>query len=217
MIRILPVILIILVLGAVGYWKLNAVKNQAQNTSAALPVSNPGQKPETGSVNSATTNVADASLSIKVTSLENEIIDLKSRVAILEKKPTTTTAKKTTASSKVPVYIPIGTGGSNSNTNWANMPGYEISLDPAEYSGYTSMQLEVNMRLSSAGGDAMTRLATSDGSAISSELSTPNTLYSLKTSSGFKLPSGRKTYMMQIKSSAGQEIFIQDARIKVNF
>lgn len=219
MIRILPIILIVLVLGGVGYWKFFAVKEPAPEPVETGIVQTPKEVPATlpiATSSPTTSSSADSGLVSKVTSLEAEVADLKSRITNLEKKPASTTSKSTTVS-KVPVYIPLGAGGSNSNTNWADMPGYSILIDPGEYNGYSSMQLEVNMRLNQLGGSAMARLSSSDGTAISSELSSAQTVNNLNTSLGFKLPTGKNIYKLQVKSTAGHEMFIQDARIKVNF
>lgn len=224
MIKFLPFVLIaILTLAGLGYWRFFYTKQSFEEGSdtTSIPVINEPQEVPTilPSITPTPQKVTPVSssepaLEKKVTSLEVEIADLKSRISTLENAPKS--SPTSSSSNKVPVYIPIGAGGSNSNNNWANMPGYEISLDPGEYSGYSNMYLEVNMRLNSAGGNAMVRLTSSDGTAISSELSTPQTVYSLNTSLGFKLLSGRNTYKLQVKSSGG-EMFIQDARIKVSF
>lgn len=218
MIRFLPFILVaILILGGLGYWKFFAAKEDVE-PAEPLVVEEPREVPATFPVStpSPKAEATDTGLASKVTSLEVAVADLKSRISTLEKKPASTTTTQSSGTSKVPVYIPLGSGGSNSNTNWADMPGYEISIDPAEYDEYTSMKLEVNMRLNASGGNAMVRLTSSDGTAISSELSTPQTVYNLNTSTGFKL-SSKKTYKLQVKSTAGHEMFIQDARIKVSF
>ena len=229
MIKLLPFILIpVLVIGGFLYFRFFSIKQslekgpteeanvleetELREVPATLPSTTP--KVQQVSVNSSPSSSNDSSVASKINSLEEEVTNLKTRIFALEKAPQASANVAT--STNVPSYIPLGAGGSNSNNNWADMPGYEISIDPADYTGYSGMQLEVNMRLNAYGGNAIVRLVSSSGSAISSEVSTSKTLYNLNTSLTFKLPTGKNTYKLQVKSSGG-EMFIQDARIKVIF
>lgn len=161
--------------------------------------------------NSAQTTSSDAKLS----SLEAAITELKARVSSLEK---ATPAPVTSTSFKAPLYIPLGSGGQIADTNWVSLDTFQISLDPASYSGYTSMQLELNMRLNQPGGQVYARLYnSSNSSSVSSEVSSTSTTSSVATSSTFTLPPGSKNYVLQAKSKDGNLIFIDYARMKVNF
>lgn len=154
----------------------------------------------------------------RVKNLEAQATDLKARVSALESRGTTTTAQ-TTAAKQAPLYIPVGSGQvSFADQNWTSLGTYQVQIDTGQYSGYKSMQLEVNLRLNQPGGAVYARLYnSSDNSAISSEVSSPSTSSTLITSATFTLPSGQKTYILQAKSSAGTQAFIETARIKVNF
>ena len=144
--------------------------------------------------------------------VEAAVTDLKVRVSSLEKGGSSTTNKPAT------VYIPLGSGGQAGDRNWINIDNYGISIDPAEYPGYASMQLEVNFRLTQKSGTGYARLiSVADGSAISSEVSTTLDTLGWQTSSTFKLPSGKKSYTLQTKSTEGVDIQIESARIKVNY
>jgi len=80
------------------------------------------------------------------------------------------------------------------------------------------MNLEVNFRLVEPSGTGSVRLYNvTDSSAVSAQADTTSTSFGLKTSGSFKLSGGKKTYKLQVKSSEGKELFIQSARIKVNF
>ena len=154
-----------------------------------------------------------SSLDSKVAALETVVNDLKLKIANLEK-----ATPAPASSSKTTIYIPLGSGGYWGNSDWYSLVEYEISLDPANYPGYTGMQLEVIFRLVEAVGTGYVRLFNiTDNSATSSEISTTSTTFALKTTSSFTLPSGSKTYKLQIKSSVGKDLYIQSARIKVNF
>lgn len=150
----------------------------------------------------------------KLTDVESAVTELKARVSILEK----ATPAPVTVSGKATVYIPLGAGGSWSDIDWNSLTEYEISLNPDNYPGYTGMNLEVNFRLVESAGTGSVRLINvTDNSAVSEQLDTTATAFALKTSASFKLPAGTKTYRLQVKSTQRKDLFIQSARIKVNF
>lgn len=172
---------------------------------------------EVGTINTKTTSSSqpqsDNPLDSRIEALEAAVISLNSKVSNLEK-----ATPQMVSSSQTTVYIPLGSGGYWGNTDWYSLAEYEISLDPSNYPGYKGMQLEVIFRLAEAVGTGYVRLFNvTDNSAVSGELSTTSTTYGLKTTSSFTLSSGSKTYKLQIKSSQGKDLYIQSARIKVNF
>lgn len=188
---------------------LSQLEQEAQkiSTSSALPTIKPF--PKTTNVNS------------RISALENAVLILQSQVAILKNQspgPTTTTTQ-VASTTKYPLYIPLGAGGQAGDKGWFALNQYQISIDPGQYSGYTSMQLEVNYRLLQKSGTAHARLYNAtDNTAIStSEVTTTSDEFSLVTSGGFTLTSGNKIYKLQIKSIEGVEIQLESARIKVNF
>lgn len=155
-----------------------------------------------------------ASLDYRLKTLETSALDLKARVSALEK-PIPTSPPTT---SKPPLYIPLGTGGSSGDQNWLSILTYQVELNPSDYAGYSGVILEVNMKLNQASGTGYARLYNStDSSAVSSEISTTSDKYSWLSSSSFTLSTGKKTYRLQLKSSTGTEISIQNARLKISF
>lgn len=244
MIRLLPFILIpILIIGGLGFWRYTATKqslitpilSQADQGPMEVPKTLPNASLEDkvksledvvtklvtqinslkSPGNSTQTTSQTTSSDVKLSSLEAAITELKARVSSLEK---ATPAPVSTTSFKAPLYIPLGSAGQTTDTNWASLNTFQISLDPASYSGYTSMQLEVNMRLNQPGGQVYARLYnSSNSSSVASEVSSTSTTSSVATSSIFTLPSGSKNYVLQAKSKDGSLIFIDYARIKVNF
>ncbi|MCR4306087.1 MAG: hypothetical protein NUV73_03325, partial [Candidatus Daviesbacteria bacterium] len=143
------------------------------------------------------------------------VTELKLRVSTLEK----VTPAPAVSTSKSPLYIPLGAGGGPwSDQEWTILNEYQATINPDAYSGYSSMQLEVNFRLTEAAGTGYVRpYNMTDSSSISSEVSTVSSTFGLQTSGTFKLPGGQKTYTVQVKNTAGKQLFIQSARIKVNF
>lgn len=237
MLKLLPFILIpILILGGLGYWRFVASNNLATPSQSSNPSpmpDGPMEVPKTlpqaslenrvkaleDLVNKLVTEVnklkspsPSANPDTKLNLLDTSVTDLKLRVAALEKGGTTTSA------TKAPLYIPFGSGGSSSDSNWASISNYQISLDPKDYAGYSSMQLEVNMKLPDLVGTAYARLYNStDATATSNELSTTSGNFVWLTSGTFTLPTGNKTYKLQLKSSDSKTIEVQSARIKVTF
>lgn len=228
MIRLLPFILIpVLVLGGLGYWRYESLKSvltAPQDTQSTRSVEVPKTLPtassdsnilSTPTPKAQTTTVSSSASDIRLNALDAQVTELKARISALEKSTITTTGSST---SKATIYIPLGSGGSWSNTEWATLPEYEVSLNPDNFPGYTGMNLEVTFRLDDPSGTASVRLYNvTDSSSTSSQLDSTSSAYALKSSSSFTLVSGTKTYRLQAKSSGGKIIFIQTARIKVTF
>lgn len=231
---LLPVVLIIAIVFGVGYWKFvgqGSVGNLEQpkttnptsvetrvtalENSLATLIGQFNDLKNSGSNNSSGISqpgIVNGESRLKA--VETAIADLKTRVVALEQK---TTSPTTTSTSKSVVYIPLGAGGNAGNTDWYSLGNYQINLNPSDYPGYTSMQLEVNFRLTNSGGTAYARLYNStDGTALQ-QVTTTSTSLSTQTSYYFTLTGGSKTYTLQIKSDQGNNLEIQSARIKVNF
>lgn len=237
MLRLLPIILIpALILTGLGYWRYATTRQNLESPKinqdlniVEVPKTLPGAAIEdrvriledlvtklVGQVNSLKSSTkieSNTSLDSKLSNLEALVAELKSKVSVLEK-----ATPAPAAISKSSVYIPLGSGGKWGDKDWFTTQEYEVSLNPDNYPGYTGMVLEATFKLAENSGTGSIRLYNAtDGSAISSQLDTTSNSYSLKTSSSFTLPTGVKTYKLQVKSSQGSDLYIQSARIKVNF
>lgn len=238
MIRLLPFILIpILLIGGLGWWRYQAAKQSLTTSQTQEQDSEPIEVPKTlpgASVEDRVKSLEDSvtklinqvnslksfgssttSSDTRLSGVEGGITELKARVSSLEK----TSPAPATAGSKAPLYIPLGAaGGPWGSQDWNTINDYEVSINSDSYSGYSNMQLEVIFRLTEAAGVGSVRLFNAtDNSSISSEVNTTSTSFGLKTSGNFNLPSGTKTYKLQVKSTQGKDLFIQSARIKVSF
>lgn len=242
MIKLLPFILVpVLLIGALGWWRYNVSKQslttpQQTEEQNQAPIEVPKTLPEAtledrvkaleDTINKLVPQVnnlkaqgpqtqSSTSLDSRVSTVEGVVTELKARVSALEKN----SPAPLPTGSKYPLYIPLGSsGGPWGNQDWNTVNEYEASVNPDNYSGYSGMQLEVNFRLIEAAGTGYARLFNvSDNSSVASEVSTTSTAYGLHTSSTFKLPSGTKTYRLQVKSTQGKDLYVQSARIKVNF
>lgn len=240
MIKLLPFILIpLLILGGLGYWRYVSTKtslttpqvSQQDQTPIEVPKTLPNASvedrvksledtlgklvPQVNGLKSGSSGVS-TSLDSRVANVEAAVTELKARVSALEK----ATPAPASAGSKYPLYIPVGgTGGPWGDQDWLTLTEYQVNINPDNYTGYTSMQLEANFRITETGGTGYVRLYNvTGGSSVSlSDVSTTSATFGTQTSSIFKLPGGQKTYTIQVKSTGGKSLFVQSARIKVNF
>lgn len=148
--------------------------------------------------------------------VETAIRDLQARVATLEQ---TGSENNQPAQTRSPVYIPLGSTGSSQALDWTSLATFEVEINSDDYTGYSNMYLEVNMRAFQGNGKAFARLSNkTDGTAVgSSEVSTTSSDYTTVTSAGFKLSGGKKTYRLQLKTLTGYAADVQFARIRVTF
>lgn len=240
MIKLLPIaVIIILILGGLGYYRFVASKpvlttpQTGQENSQQLPLEVPKNLPQATlddrvksledvvsklvtQVNSLKSPISQSSTSsdTRLAAVESAITELKVRVSALEK-----ATPAPVSSGKSTVYIPLGGGGGPwGDQVWNTLTEYQASINPDNYPGYSSMQLEANFRLIESAGTGSVRLYNvTDGSSISPQLDTTSTSYAVQTSGTFKLPSGQKTYTIQVQTTQGKSLFVQNARIKVNF
>lgn len=157
----------------------------------------------------------------RLNNLEVGVSDLQGRVKKLEGGASANlSSSPQTQTKSPPVYIlSLGSGDSTKALDWTVANNIDITVDPANFPGYTSMQLEAQIKVLSGNGKVFARLYDSSaGTAVlSSEVSTAAENFSWVSSQTFTLGSGKKTYKFQIKTLTGYEASIQAARIKVNF
>lgn len=236
MIRILPFILIpILILGGLGYWRYVSSKPKLttpQTQTEEQPIEVPKTLPQASlddrvksledlsvklatQINNLKSPTPQSSSASNTKNIEAQITELKARVSALEK-----ATPAPAASTQSVVYIPLGatSGLWGTNSDWLTASEYQISLDPSSYPSYTGMNLEVVFRLIESSGVGSARLfnATDNSVVSSSQVDTSSSTYVLQSSGSFKLATGTKTYKLQVKTT-GKEMYIQSARLKVNF
>lgn len=232
-----------IILGALGYSRFIAGKNNAANTrtetlAESLPddaTTQPAQVPKSLPATSIDEQVKglkseidaltkqinslkqDTATDSRLKSLEASLSDLTVKVAALEKGESSTTTASSPA--KYPLYIPLGSGGDINSRDWTTLNSFEVVIDPLDYPGYKSVNLEVNMRLNEPKATtAYARLInTTDNKVVSGEASTSSTFFGIVSSGGFNLTTGKKTYKLQAKTADTGQMFVQDARLKVNF
>lgn len=233
MIKILGLVIIsILIISAFAFYRYIAPEKKEAKTNILTPVTSlKSKKVSTDSANlpvEETENETFDSSSFspdtqdqRISILKQQLTVLQKRVEQLELSGSKSTATTTTQSaSKVSTYVfSLGKGGSTVKNDWTTVDNLDITIDPSDYSGYKSMQLEVEVKVKDGNGKVFARLFnSSDGTSVSqSEISSSAFDYTWVTSSTFNLSSGKKTFKIQLKSLTGYEAFVQSARIKVNF
>lgn len=220
MVRILPALVLILVVSLVlAYFNIFNPPKISQQT--VQKTSSPQPTPE-DFVNSEGTQGL-SSITLRLKSIEDQLSSLSERVKKLEDKPQTVVQKvsqpASSASKKPPLYIPFGGGATATSLDWTTSDVVEVTIDPADYNGYSSMQLEASIKVLSGNGQAFVRLFNNNEklAILSSEVSTTSENYTWITSDGFKLPTGKKTYRFQLKTLSGYEASVKDSKIRVNF
>lgn len=171
-----------------------------------------------GKVATFSSTVALGSVDSRIQSLENTVANL--QVQINQLKSSTTGFTTVSGGGLTVAYIPLGWNGSDPGMSWTSITSQSISIDPADYPGYKSMQFEANLGIYQGNGTGYARLFNKDDdlAIIPSEISSTSNTYSWVSSSTFQLSATtKKTYILQLKTTTGYNSQIQNARIKVNF
>lgn len=233
MLKLLPVGIVILLMVAVSSYIAffrpptnPGSPSPAAETKTTKPSISPSASPQPVPVTAPIQSSVPTSpkdLQSQIDLLKKDISDLKTQLtqqqAQIASTQNQTTQTTQTSPPRVPVYIPLGWVGSGSSLDFAALTTQELAIDSNDYSGYKNMQLEVNLRIYQGNGKAFARLYNNtDFTAVNgSEVSTASSDYTWVSSSTFSLPSGKKTYRIQLKSLTGYSADVQNARIKVNF
>lgn len=234
MIKLLPFILIpVLLIGGLAYFRFTSIKQEitpVDTTKEQTVESSPLEVPKTLPADSveirvksledkvskiAPTSAPNSSLDVRLKAVEGSLTDLLARISALEK----STPVAASSSKSATTYIPLGSnGGPWVNSDWTSLTEFQVTLDPANFPGYSNMVLELTSRMIESGAIGYVRLYnSSSASATSSEIKTITTSFGLYTSSTFTIPAGSKNYVLQVKSPDGQNLILQTARIRVNF
>lgn len=242
--KLLPIGIVIILIIAVGllFFRNSSFSSQPKPTQSLLNLSIPAdtsaqtiddrvknlevgfatlvdeiKKIEKGEIPALSGNQSSAALEERVRILEIAVNDLKNNVGISTTAPTSTPIQ---TQSQPDIFIPFCADTNTQDANWTYTEiNCDISLNPNDFSGYSSIQLEGDMRLTQIVGTFYVRLYNvTDSSAVSSsDMSTTADSYTLVSSSKFNLAPGTKTYRLQLKSSSNTQAIIKNARLRVNF
>lgn len=214
MTRILIVVLVVILISSISFFYLFILKPK----DSSLVIS-----PQNGQTNSvkpalvATSSGQIATVSAtesRLNSLETTVVDLQKQINSLK-----ATSGQNANALKAPLYIPLGSGAASVSLEWQTSDALQVTIDPSQYPGYSSMQLEMGLRVYQGNGTAFARLYDVDDSQAiyNSDVSSANQDYTWVSSNNFRLPAGSKKYKLQLYTNTTYESSEQNARIKVNF
>jgi hypothetical protein len=166
-----------------------------------------------------TTSPNNASLQTRIENLESVVAQLQAKSGQTST-TSTNSSSTTTSSSKIPAYIfSLGSSGSTSELDWTEVTSPTVTINPADYPGASSFQVEGYLSSYQGNGTAYARLYNSNtGQAIAgSDFSTSSGDPGWISSQTFTLPSGKVTYSFQLKTTTGYAAILENARLKVNF
>lgn len=127
-----------------------------------------------------------------------------------------TIVQKTPQSSVKEFYIPLGSG-STSSTAWEEIKNAEAYFNPQNYGEIKSITFEALMHIPTANGRVYARLYNVNDKVglVETEIWAEGSAGVRIESPPFHLPSGRKLYRVQLKSTLGYEAILDLARLKV--
>ena len=102
------------------------------------------------------------------------------------------------------VFIPLGSGSTHS-TEWVDT-GAQAYVDASIYPRLKEVYLQATLRANS--GTAFVRIGAAEISH-----NTPTSTF--KISNSFQLGNGNRLYVVQIRSENGQEVFVENARLRL--
>lgn len=192
------------------FQKIDTLEQEVQALKKEL-----GRPLPSGSATSRTSS--NTNIEVRLNTIETTLATLQSKVNTLSGSSTQTS--QSTTSKSPTVYIPLGSGGTTTDKTGIVLDNYQVSIDPADYPNYKTMQLEATLKMNVANGTVTANLynATDGSDVTNSSVSTTSDKSTLLSSYTFTLPSSKKTYKLKVKSSEGVEVQLQSARIKVNF
>lgn len=111
------------------------------------------------------------------------------------------------------VFIPLGSGASTS-IEWVDT-GAQAYVDTAVYPRLQEAYLQASLKANSGAAYARLLQKNEGGVIGSSEISHNTPTSNFRTSGAFGLSAGNKLYGVQIRSETGQEVFLENARLRL--
>jgi len=125
----------------------------------------------------------------------------------------------TTTSSLQTTYIPLGAGGSTTETEWTTLEGSEFNFDISTYSSKAKVYWEGNIKSLSTNSRCYARLydKTHYRGVDYSEHSTNQLTYQTLVSSSTSIWLGNNSYEIQLKSLNGVECYLSSPNLIVKY
>lgn len=171
-------------------------------------------------------SVDNNNLSEKLATLESKYIELNdsyqmilASLSALKMTNKTSQAKTVTKTQSGVIYIPLGGGVSTVNQNWSYPGVAEAYFNLVDYPNAKKITWEGFFRITNSNGEANARLydATNQVVIANSEIKVSSATYSLKSSAPLTLLKGNNLYQVQLRSTSGNEAFMENCRFKVEY
>jgi len=132
--------------------------------------------------------------------------------------PTPTSATAALSNLKV-LFIPIGTTGTTTNTDWTEVPGTDFYFNLTDYPGAKNVRWELSLQayLTNTGVYARLYDVTNKRGIDNSELTTTSTSYELMCSGDLTIWQGNNLYRVQIKGLNGNTVNLLTPKLKIVF
>jgi hypothetical protein len=130
------------------------------------------------------------------------------------------TPTPTTASPNIKVlFIPIGTTGTTTNTDWTDVSGTDIYFNLTDYPGVKNVRWELSLQTNSANTNVYARLydVTNKREVDNSQLTTNLITYEFLRSGDLTIWSGNNLYRVQIKGLNGNTANFLTPKLKIVF
>jgi hypothetical protein len=183
--------------------EITLISSQSPNPSpsGSLSISNPSAPP--------------ASAASWLSAIQTNLDNLNRRLDKIEGLPTPTPAASAIAKS-VPFQKQVLTLGSANTASLSWSPtGLEIAINSADYPASVMAYFEAG--LNSVNGIASARITNKTTGAIInlSEVSNNTNTVTWKRSAGFKLHPGNNNYLVELRSSGGEVVYLSSSRIVI--
>ncbi len=136
-------------------------------------------------------------------------------------KPVIQQVVQTVDSGQQVTFVPLGTTGSTTSTDWVDIPGSETTLDANnEYGSDAYFDWKVSLKVAHANGEAFARIydATNNIAVQGSEVSVVNKDEFTQVGSGqMAFWNGNNMYKVQMKSLNSFEVSYSSANIKATY
>jgi len=205
----------ILAVGLVGLWytQTQSITNLKQEISL-IKSQSPSSSPS-GSLSISSPSAPPASAASWLSTIQSNLDNLTQRLDKIEGLPTPTPVKSVNAK-PVPFQKQVLTLGSANTTSLAWSPtGLEITINSADYP--TSVMAYFEAGLNCVNGIASARITNKTTGAIISlsEVSNNTNTITWKRSAGFKLHPGNNNYVVELRSSGGEVVYLSSSRIVI--
>ncbi len=191
--------------------KVVSVREQASDSSL------PGESSNTIPNEAAVVEICGKECEGKIRSFVAEAVATLSANAIAPtQRPSTSTPKPQAKINQV-FYVPVGSSGSSTKTDWSDLTSTDFFFDIGEYGTVKEAKWSANIKIFQ-NGEAYARLydVTHSVAVPGSEIKTTSYSYSLVESEPLKFLSGKNVYRVQMKSLTGYEASFDSGKIKIS-